>query len=328
MNSFKIPPLNSGGIITNYFCTSKCRHCLYRCSPILLKNYIDSNTIKYLCEIILKKQNPILHIGGGEPFLRHEKLAESVKIILRHGLFIEYVETNSSWYKYEDSAKSILIKLKKAGLKGLLISISPFHNEYIPFSKVINVMNLAKSLSFSILPWSYDFVPHITRLDINSTHTLEEYEKIFGENYKKYIVNRYWIHPGGRAIDFLDKILPKRPLNEILKSKPCNLELENTSHFHIDLYGNYIPGLCSGLAIKIEDILNPINEQKYPLLNILHKRGIKGLYDLAKRDFGFTNKREFYLNKCHLCLEIRDFLKKEKKINFLELNPPEFYHQP
>lgn len=325
MNSFKIPSLYSGGIITNYFCSSRCRHCLYRCSPNLPKNYIDLEVVNIICEVVRKKGSPILHIGGGEPFLRPTKLIKAVEKFLKNGFYIEYVETNSSWWKDDNSNYSILRDLKRIGLKGLLISISPFHNEYIPFFKVIKVINSAKEQGFSIIPWVNDFISDITMLDINSTHTLNEFEEIFGKQYKKSILNRYWIHPGGRAIDFLAEIVPKKTLNEILKSPPCNTHLENTSHFHIDLYGNYIPGLCSGLAIRIEDILTKIKEEKYPLLTILHKNGIKGLYEFAKTHYNYSPKKGLYINKCHLCLEIRDFLKKEKQAEFLELNPLEFY---
>jgi len=41
---FRIKRLVSGGIITNYFCTSKCRHCLYNCGPHREKRYIDHAT--------------------------------------------------------------------------------------------------------------------------------------------------------------------------------------------------------------------------------------------------------------------------------------------
>jgi len=37
-SKLKIGRLASGGIITNYFCTSTCRHCLYNCSPRWEKN--------------------------------------------------------------------------------------------------------------------------------------------------------------------------------------------------------------------------------------------------------------------------------------------------
>ncbi|MBW2207433.1 MAG: hypothetical protein JRG79_11030 [Deltaproteobacteria bacterium] len=37
--------LISGGMITNYFCTSSCGHCLYSCSPKREKDYIESTTL-------------------------------------------------------------------------------------------------------------------------------------------------------------------------------------------------------------------------------------------------------------------------------------------
>ena len=323
--SFEIPELYGGGIITNYFCTSKCKHCLYRCSPNLPKNYIDPNFLKDVLSIITKKGNPILHIGGGEPFLRAKTLKEVIQIVIKHGLFLEYVETNSSWYNGKSQAISVLNSLKEAGLKSILVSISPFHVEHIPFSKTLGVMEAARDVGINIIPWIESFLNDIIKLDINSTHSLEEFQKVYGKRYLMDIVNRYWIHPGGRAIEFLSKLLPLTPLKEILKTSSCQQELENTTHFHIDLYGNYIPGLCSGLSIKVEDLTDKISKTKYPLLNLLYFRGIKGLYEFAKKECGFIEKKDRYLNKCHLCFEIRDFLRKEKNTNFSELNPSEFY---
>ena len=44
MANFTINRLISGGLITNYFCTSRCRHCLYNAGPHWDKNYIDPAT--------------------------------------------------------------------------------------------------------------------------------------------------------------------------------------------------------------------------------------------------------------------------------------------
>ena len=40
LTEFKIRKLISGGLITNYFCSSRCRHCLYNCSPAWEKAYM------------------------------------------------------------------------------------------------------------------------------------------------------------------------------------------------------------------------------------------------------------------------------------------------
>ncbi len=37
--------LQSGGLITNYYCTPQCAHCLYACSPSWSKDYIDSTKV-------------------------------------------------------------------------------------------------------------------------------------------------------------------------------------------------------------------------------------------------------------------------------------------
>jgi len=44
MADFTINRLISGGLITNYFCSSKCRHCLYNAGPHRDKKYIDPET--------------------------------------------------------------------------------------------------------------------------------------------------------------------------------------------------------------------------------------------------------------------------------------------
>ena len=41
----------------------------------------------------------------------------------------------------------------------------------------------------------------------------------------------------------------------------------------MDLFGNYIPGLCAGLAIRGEDLGTPLREQDYPVLQRLYTQG-------------------------------------------------------
>ena len=97
MAEFNIKKLRSGGLITNYFCTSSCKHCLYNCSPQWEKRYIDSKT----AEKSLMKIRPLgcrsVHIGGGEPLLRPDKLGTVLEVASKIGVSVEYIETNSSF---------------------------------------------------------------------------------------------------------------------------------------------------------------------------------------------------------------------------------------
>jgi len=132
MVELNIRRLISGGIITNYFCTSSCGHCLYNCSPQWKKEYITPETSEKNLQAVRSLGCRSVHIGGGEPLLRPDGLAAVLKIANALGVAVEYVETNSSWFKDSRSAEAFLKDLRTQGLETLLVSISPFHNEHIP----------------------------------------------------------------------------------------------------------------------------------------------------------------------------------------------------
>ena len=149
---FIINHLDSGGIITNYYCTSACGHCLYGCSPRWEKDYICRETLTEILHKIRRLGCHSVHIGGGEPFLNLDGLKMVLEEARSARVNIEYVETNSSWFKVRETAIEILSSLRKRGLSTLLISMSPFHNEHIPFFKVKGVIEACKEANISIFP--------------------------------------------------------------------------------------------------------------------------------------------------------------------------------
>ncbi len=100
--------------------------------------------------------------------------------------------------------------------------------------------------------------------------------------------------------------------------------MSDISHFHLDLHGDYIPGLCAGLAIKRQDLGKPLPVEKYPFLTTLYSSGISGLLEKARQDYGFEPGGA-YMTKCHLCLEIRKFLSNLPGLDCGELKPRDFY---
>jgi hypothetical protein len=95
--------------------------------------------------------------------------------------------------------------------------------------------------------------------------------------------------------------------------------------FIVDLFGKYVPGLCSGLSIAVEDLGKPISEKTYPILTTLIDRGIRGLAQMATEKAGFRPQQDFYMNKCDLCTEVRTFLVQIRYDKSQELTPTAFY---
>ena len=327
LSEFKIKRLVSGGLINNYFCASRCRHCLYNCSPNWEKNYIDTLTAEENLRTIRKLGCSSVHIGGGEPLLRPDALGDILQIARKVGVATDYVETNSSWFIDPDSAIAILLKLRKQGLHTLLVSISPFHNEYIPFAKVKGVIAAARHTGIGIFPWVSEFIADLSELDASGTHPLAEFEALFGREYVMRLPQRYWIHMGGRALETFRPYFAENSVQQIMDTNAgsCATELLSTGHFHLDLFGNYIPGLCSGLSIARDDLSKPLPAEKYPVLKTLFHKGIRGIFKIAQEKFNYSPAREHYINKCDLCSEIRMVFVQNDFGGPAELNPKEFY---
>ncbi len=117
-----------------------------------------------------------IHIGGGEPMLNPEKLTDVLKVVKEEGIEIQYIETNSSWYKDEKSAVNVLKKFRKSGIHTMLISISPFHNEYVPFFKTKGVIKACQKTGINVFPWIQDFYQEVDSFDDQVPHTPDEYQ--------------------------------------------------------------------------------------------------------------------------------------------------------
>lgn len=316
--------LVSGGIITNYNCSSKCGHCVYASSPKWPRDYMDAETTSRIFSFLRDVGVHCVHIGGGEPLLYPEKLFIVLEEARKKRIQVEYVETNSSWFSDETKGENILKRLQSLGVGTLLISIDPFHNEYIPFNKVKGLMEACRRTGMDVFPWLMDFWKDLEKLDPAKTHSLEEYEQVFGSGYKVRLAERYRLNMRGRALETYKAHLKKLPLDRLLaQSAPCR-ELNGVHHFHIDLYGKFIPQSCAGLAVDIEDLKNGTSDSKYELINTLAREGVKGLYSLASDKYGFEPESE-YGGKCHLCYEIRKYLVRTKGLDTADLKPTGHY---
>jgi organic radical activating enzyme len=321
----KISGLYSGGVITNYHCSSRCGHCLYNCGPERSADYIPGFMTAKIFSSLKAQGCRSIHVGGGEPFLNFSGLLDFARIAQECGIAIEYIETNSSWYKDHDETVVKLEKLLDAGINCLLLSVSPFHNEYIPLRKFNGVLAACRTTGMQVFLWISEFYQELATLDADEKHSLQEYAQAFGSDAPGALMRRYSLTMRGRALEtFRDQLRPQSYDDLCSTSGPCR-NLTDTSHFHIDLYGNYIPGLCTGLAVALEDLGDELTVDKYPVLTTLYEHGIRGLTVWAEGQ-GWRPQKADYVSKCELCTEIRLYLS-NRDFFPVELAPAEFYNE-
>ncbi len=320
----KLNHLISAGIITNYNCSSKCKHCSYASSPEWPRDYMTASTADEIFSILRRLGCTHVHIGGGEPLLRPERIYPVLESARRNRISIDYIETNASWFKDEASAIEVLKEIMDRGVHQLLISIDPYHNEYIPFYKIKGLMMACSKANMGVFPWLMEFWDDLDSFDHSRPHSLEEYGRLFGQSYLRRLPGRYGIGYKGRALKTYRDTFKRESFDSIMKkSRGCSL-LSGIYHSHIDLYGNFVPQSCPGLSIKLRDLFEGADPESYPIFHRLNTKGIRGLVELAMEEYGFKPKSE-YAGQCDLCYDVRNYLVLEKGLDLPDLQPAGHY---
>jgi len=321
----KLPELSGGGIVLSYKCTNRCRHCLVAGSPERENKWLGRGEAEEIFKYI-KRTGPgaEIHIGGGEPFLNTQCLIDTVELAVTEGIKLSYVETNGFWGNNFNKYEPVLKELYKIGLRSVLISVSPFHAEFIKPQITINAIKSVRNVFgfHGAFVWIPEFLNMLNKNDITKTI---DWNTINPDIIKR-AGDMYYLIPGGRCGYSKPPVADKKPAADFFITS-CERELLSTSHFHIDAYGNYMPGgLCGGIKMcSYKEAGTEINLNDKPLIKLLFNEGIRGLFDYAQK-MGYIEKSDGYCGKCHLCVDIRTFLfNKFGAEKYLELAPAEFY---
>ena len=347
----KLEALHHCGIMTNYECTAACRHCLYACSPERTGGYISEPVMDEVCKVLKKGKCGSVHIGGGEPFMNFDGLLALLRKLRDSGITVDYIETNGYWATDENQVGERLKKLSAAGADSLCISVDPFHAEYVPYSLPLNLANYCRKSGFGYFLWQEQFLPMLKNADGSTAHERATLEKYI-PNYIRDTSQAYGLRMGGRAVNIEKEYSTLKPLKDLLltprqsfasqnfdtplgkgvtppsqannliggviTSEPCR-GLISTNHFHIDMYGRFIPPGCTGFAIPMNEMMEGLPAGKYPAFEILFSSGIKGLADFATQTKGFTPEPQGYTSRCALCFHIRRWLAKHGDCPELDL---------
>ena len=314
----------SSGVITNYNCTAECRHCMFASSPDCKKDYITREMSEKVAELLHRAGAYSVHIGGGEPFMNFDGLCGLISALRRHGIYIDYIETNGYWAKDEDFARRRLEVLKRLGVETIMVSVDPYHIEYVPLERPLRLISLLREYGFDYFVWQQKFLQRLLQLDISKTHTKDELKALLGDDYLTETAREYGLGINGRALMFADCLYEKKPYEHFVTEEKCP-SLTKPNHCHIDLYGKAIPSRCTGICADVADYLTTdVDNDRYPVLSRLISGGTKELFEYA-RSCGFMPSEEGYATRCAFCFDMRQYLEKTNPSQ--DLGPGDFYTQ-
>jgi hypothetical protein len=269
-----------------------------------------------------------LHLAGGEPTIKTDLLVDIVRLLTERRLPLAYVETNASWCRDREHTRRQLDRLREAGLPALLVSVSMFHNEFVPFSFTRNCVETASTVFgpenvIVYLPHMYEL---LSRMPDDATHTLTEFCKWVGVSETTEVVPRlYQVIPAGRATQALRHCYVPHPA-AAFRGQSCRSQLLGTTHFHLDHHGDLFTGLCAGIApAGVNDLHPRLTPETHPVFCLLCTGGPFGLMEMATAEYGYSPRVDGYVSSCDLCFAVRRHLVQTGE--FAELRPASFYQE-
>ena len=321
------------GLILTYRCLPTCAHCLYNCGP----GWQDWMSIEDVRAALTQakdvwRQGFQVHLTGGEPFMNFPLLLESTRIAVDLGIPV-YVETNASWCRDKGRAAERYRQLREAGLAAVLISVSPFHQETIPLQRTLDGISAASAAfgTSRVIVYQSEWLPEMSRHDRMAPVPLDTYAAEYGQHQAGlHLWLGYGLISGGRSGYRLGDLAIKQPAGAF-RGMDCSQELLFAQHSPLDLYGNFIPAFCGGIALGDWHALRQLVEatrggKDTPFLKELLERGPFGLYQHAVQSHDYIPLPEGYAGKCHLCVDLRRYLVRTGAFE-AHLLPVEFYEQ-
>jgi len=232
------------------------------------------------------------------------------------------VDTQVAWASSQASSPSNSRRERpgsaQAERPALCISLDPFHAEFVPPELPVKLAEICRKEGFGYFLWQEKYRRLLSQLKApNKTQTRAELESRLSPDYVFETAHTYGLRMGGRALSIEAEYGTHKPLAEILgaspegspasatQKKPC-YNLLRAGHFHVDLYGRYIPPGCTGIVIPLAEAVRGVPHGKYPAFDALVDGGVAALFDLAKQ-LGFRAMAT-YTSSCALCVDIRHWL--------------------
>jgi len=276
--------------LLSYTCNFECDHCFLFCSPRAKGTFTIGQVDQVLEEAVKIGSIEWIYYEGGEPFLYHPLLLESVRRARARGFKVGIVSNGFGAHSEED-AELYLKPLAEQGLSFLSVSDDTYHYGDESESPAKVMISVAENLGIDTAPICID-PPKLIPGSLE-----EKGEPVIGGSARFR----------GRAAEKLTNGFPLRK-PETLNECPYE-DLESPSRVHVDYYGNV--HLCQGLSMgnmwetPLNELVRNYDPREHPFCAPLLKGGP---YELAR---SFDVKHDAgYVDECHFCYYVRKALLK------------------
>lgn len=298
-------------LIITYQCSSRCGHCCIGAGPEHRTWMSAEEAGSYISGVTKHGEINWMTLIGGEALLDLDRTIEIGKVALAHGIPRVEIDTNGSWGTDLETARSAIECMLGAGLSLGAISIDAFHQSHVNPENVLHLFRAARELGVE-LQGSCAVIesgPPNNRYD-RETARLVQWFKGCG-----FPVNSFPVVFHGRASNLASYHTGPRT---IPKDKCSGVYFFNTSDWRkpggveIDVFGSVMleHGICIGNAKEesITEILDRYDAETHPIISVLLEEGPIGLTRLPDAA-DFVLREDGYVDKCHLCQEIRTHLR-------------------
>lgn len=291
-------------------CNSQCIHCQADASPLRKDVMQVKDAYNYLTEATAISNIESFMIFGGESMLYPKRAIAIFKKASQ--LQIPKIEmiTNGVWGKNKATTERLARKLKKAGVNDMNISVDAFHLQYIPLEYPRNAALASLKASIENVTWNVAVIKSINaanEYDKKTAQILKTLQPIGLEASTVKIV------PAGRAIQNLRQYFQSTSLYGPCEEEPLTGNtLTNPESICIEPSGS--ANICWNLpignakSIQLRRLITEYDWRRNQITRTLVEEGPTGLMKLPEaRDYQFQEDQ--FINKCHLCMEIRKALK-------------------
>jgi organic radical activating enzyme len=287
-------------------CDSQCIYCQADAGPWQNEVMKVSHAYNYLSETArVAKVNSFL-LFGGEPMLYPRRALAIFKKAKETGIPRISMLTNGTWGKNRRSALKLAKHLKDSGLNVLGISVDAFHLQFIPLEYPKNSAEAAVKAGVEQVTWNVAVLESLTganHYDKATAHILKELESVGIE------AHIHKVSAAGRALRTMFRYFPKSPLDGPCEGEtPMENTVKNPRCITIEPRGE--ADICWHLSIgnakktPLSQLIHDYDWRRNPITRILAEEGpleLLNQYRSQVRHF----RRGGYVNKCHLCIEIR-----------------------